>query len=344
MMKKKQLKLVLLSLLVLSSCMEDPTTYPNTWQGNFEALWNTIDTRYCYLDYKQINWDSIHDVYQSQLSSISNEFDFFDLMGSMLNELEDGHVNLFSSFDYSRYWSWFQSYPSNFQAELLFSARYLGSDYRISGGMRYGKIDQGTIGYIYYGDFTTTSTSTNLKYVFDYLSDCQGLIVDVRDNGGGYLTSAETLANCFFDEKTLTGYLSHKTGDGHSDFSKPIALYSDKNDSLHWDKPVVVLTNRLSFSATNVFVSRMKYAPNATIVGDRTGGGGGLPLSNELPNGWLVRFSACPMFDASMQHTEWGLDPDEKVDISADDASKGYDTIIERAIAVLHSDLGIHTQ
>ena len=341
---KKQLKLLLLPLLIFASCVEDPVTYPNTWQGNFEALWNTIDTRYCYLDYKQIKWDSIHVVYQDRLSTVSNEFDFFDLMGAMLNELKDGHVNLFSDFDRSRYWNWFEDYPSNFQAELIDSPRYLGSVYRISDGMRYGKIDGGKIGYIYYGDFMSSFTDSNLKYIFSYFSDCQGLILDVRDNGGGYLSSAEKLASCFFDKKTLTGYMAHKTGNGHSDFSKPIAIYTDKDDSLHWDKPVFVLTNRLSYSATNDFVSRMKNAPRATIVGDKTGGGGGLPLSNELPNGWLVRFSASPMYDAAMQNTEWGLDPDVKIDLNDTDALNGYDTIIERAIALLHQFLGVNPQ
>ena len=79
----------------------------------------------------------------------------------------------------------------------------------------------------------------------------------------------------------------------------------------------------------------MKYAPKATIIGDRTGGGGGLPLSNELPNGWLVRFSACPMFDASMHHTKWGLHPDVKVDMLSTDAIKNIDTIIEQAIKTI---------
>ena len=331
----KRFKLLLFLVLILPSCVEDPVTYPNTWQGNFDALWNTIDQRYCYLDYKQINWDSIHVVYQNRLSTVSNETTFFDLMGKMLSELKDGHVNLYSDFDVSRYWNWFQDYPSNFQAEILYSPRYLGSNYRIAGGMRYGKIDGGNIGYIYYGDFTSTFSNSNLKHIFNELSDCQGLILDVRDNGGGYLTAAETLASSFFSARTLTGYMAHKTGNGHSDFSKPIALYTEKSDSLHWSKPVVVLTNRLAFSATNAFVSRMKYAPNATIVGDRTGGGGGLPLSNELPNGWLVRFSACPMFDAAMQHIEWGVEPNVKVDMRSADALAGYDTIIERAIALL---------
>lgn len=334
---KKRIKLLLPFLLVLASCVQDPTVFPNTWKGNFEALWRTIDTRYCYLDYKHINWDSIHTVYEDRLSLVSNEYDFFKLMGRMLNELKDGHVNLYSAFDKSRYWNWFQDYPTNFREELLYSPRYLGSDYLISGGMRYGKIAGGTIGYIYYGDFSSTFSNQNLSYILDYLSNCKGLIVDVRNNGGGYLNSAETLASIFFEKKTLTGYMSHKTGDGHAAFSKPIALYADKTDSLHWYKPVAVLTNRMSYSATNAFVCRMKYAPRAVIVGDRTGGGGGLPLTNELPNGWLVRFSACPMFDASMQHIEWGLEPDVRVDLSPFDANAGYDSIIERAIASLDS-------
>ncbi|HET9571536.1 MAG TPA: S41 family peptidase [Bacteroidales bacterium] len=332
---KINLKFLLLWLLILPSCVEEPVRYPNTWQGNFEALWNTIDQRYCYLDYKHVNWDSIHLVYKNRVSIVSDEMVFFDVMGQMLNELKDGHVNLFSDFDVSRYWSWFQNYLPNFQSELIYSPRYLGTNYRISGGMRYKKIDGGNIGYIYLGEFTSTFTKSNLIYIFDYFSTCQGLIIDVRNNGGGYLSQAETLASCFFKERTLTGYMSHKIGDGHSDFSKPLAMYTEKNDSMHWDKPVAILTNRSSYSATNAFVSSMNYAPRATIIGDRTGGGGGLPLSNELPNGWLVRFSAVPMYDASMQHIEWGLDPDIKVDMRSSDEVSGYDTIIETAVAFL---------
>jgi len=79
----------------------------------------------------------------------------------------------------------------------------------------------------------------------------------------------------------------------------------------------------------------MKMAPNATIVGDKTGGGGGLPFSSELSNGWMIRFSASPMFDADMQSTEWGIEPDVKDSLTKSDEAKGYDTIIERAINIL---------
>ena len=79
----------------------------------------------------------------------------------------------------------------------------------------------------------------------------------------------------------------------------------------------------------------MKEAPRAIIVGDRTGGGGGLPLSNELPNGWMVRFSACPMYDALMRQTEWGLDPDVNVTMSKSGEKNGFDSIIETAVQYL---------
>ena len=75
----------------------------------------------------------------------------------------------------------------------------------------------------------------------------------------------------------------------------------------------------------------MKEMPKAIIIGDKTGGGSGLPFSSELPNGWSVRFSASPMYDPHMQHLEFGIEPDIKVDMTSEDMQKGVDTIIETA-------------
>ena len=89
------------------------------------------------------------------------------------------------------------------------------------------------------------------------------------------------------------------------------------------------------FSAANEFVKYMKYCPLATIVGDRTGGGAGLPFSSELPNGWNVRFSACPMYDREARSTEDGIAPDVSVNLDEDDFKRGIDTIIEAARELL---------
>ena len=55
---------ILLTLLpLLNGCIREEE-FDNTPQGNFEALWKIIDEQYCFLDYKQIDWDAIHDKYQ----------------------------------------------------------------------------------------------------------------------------------------------------------------------------------------------------------------------------------------------------------------------------------------
>ena len=61
-----------------------------------------------------------------------------------------------------------------------------------------------------------------------------------------------------------------------------------------------------------------------------------MPFSSELPNGWGVRFSACPMFNAEMQQIEFGIEPDIKVDLDPADQALGIDTIIEAARAFLN--------
>lgn len=332
---KQSILSVALVIVGLSSCIEEPVQQPDNHLGNFEALWRIIDTRYCYLDYKNINWDSIHTVYKARVDTSMTDFELFDLFGEMLGELQDGHVNLYSDFNRSRYWKWFTDYPANFDSELIFHDRYLGTNYLAVGGIRYAKISNDKVGYMYYGDFSNRFSDTNIEYIFTYFKDCEALIIDVRNNGGGYLDLSEQFASYFFTTETVTGFMQHKTGNGHSDFSEPVAIKTPTHKSLKWQRPVAILTNRMSYSATNSFVSRMKLAPNAIIVGDNTGGGGGLPFSSELPNGWMVRFSTSPMFDASMQHTEWGIVPDVKVDLKAADVENGYDTIIEKAITLI---------
>ena len=68
-----------------------------------------------------------------------------------------------------------------------------------------------------------------------------------------------------------------------------------------------------------------------TVVGDYTGGGAGMPFSSELPNGWGVRFSACPMYDINKKCTEDGIAPDYQVSLSQEDFLQGKDTLIEFA-------------
>ena len=93
--------------------------FDNTPQGNFEALWKIINEQYCFLDYKQIDWDAIHDKYQPLITPGMSYDGLFEILGNMLAELKDGHVNLYSSSNMARYWDWYLDYPRNFNESII---------------------------------------------------------------------------------------------------------------------------------------------------------------------------------------------------------------------------------
>ena len=333
-MKHLRYILYLFTFLLLSCVDTDEQT--DTPTGNFEALWQIIDEHYCFFDYKQheygLDWNAVYNKYKVRVSDHMTQDQLFEVLTDMLAELRDGHVNLGSSMDYGRYWAWHEAYPQNFSDTL--ERRYLGTDYKIAAGMKYRVLDD-NIGYIRYESFLESVGEGNLDDCLTYLALCRGLIIDIRNNGGGELTTAERLAGRFVQEKILVSYMQHKTGKGHNDFSPLEARYLEPSSNIRWHKPVCVLTNRSVFSAANDFAVMMHTLPNVKLVGDHTGGGSGMPMSNSLPNGWSVRYSACPMYDAKKQQTEFGIDPDIKVALTDKATAQGIDLIIEAARKVL---------
>ncbi len=304
-------------------------------RGNFEALWSILDEHYCFFKEKGVDWDQVHDKYACRIGSEMTREELFIVCADMLDELRDGHVNLSAPFNTSYYRKWWSDYPQNFNKRLI-EESYFNFNYRQSSGMIYGLLEN-NIGYIYYENFSATVGEGNLDYALNFLAAARGLIIDIRDNGGGSLTNVETLVARFIDRPTLVGYISHKTGPGHDDFSEPYAItYNPAGPGrVRWAK----LTNRSTFSAANNFASVMKLLPGVRIAGATTGGGSGMPYSSEIPCGWSVRFSACSMLDANGVSTEGGVTPTEgcAVDMDPQDALNGKDTILEKAMELLNN-------
>ena len=324
--------LFLTCLSGLTACIREEE-YTNDPIGNFDQLWKIIDERYCFLDYKGIDWKKIGERKRKFIEPEMDDRDLFQVLSDMLYELQDGHVNLTSTDNQTLFDFWLDS-PRNFSEATIESNYYLGQNYQQTAGFKY-KILNDKVGYIYYEKFSEGIDNNDLDRVFSYFSNCKGLIIDVRQNSGGNATNSAKIASRFTEKKILTGYICHKTGPGHNDFSEPYAIYLEPAKGIRWQKKVAVLTNRHSYSATNDFVNHMRCLPNVTIVGDKTGGGSGMPFSSELPNGWTIRFSASPHFDKNMNHIEWGINPDVKVDINYKDEANGFDTIIEEARKLL---------
>lgn len=324
--------LLTIAACLLASCVKEDY-FDNSKQGNYEALWRIMNEHYCFFDYKKqelgVDWDEIHGRYAYKINEKMTNAQLFEVLTQMLSELQDGHVNLSAPFDFGRNWSFYEDHPENYNDSI--AKLYLGHNYHIASGLKYIILDD-NIGYVRCESFEEGVGDGNVSVMLQSMALCHGLIIDVRGNGGGQLDKARTLASHFTNERLHVGYISHKTGKGRNDFSSPKAEYLDPaSDGIRWQKPVVVLTNRGVYSAANDFIKCMKLCPNVTIMGDRTGGGSGMPFNNELPNGWTIRYSAVVYYDKDMHHTEFGIEPDVSLSLSGADLAQKKDTYIEKA-------------
>lgn len=325
------LRLVPMMAVVLSWGCErafmdaDPDDYSR--REIFEATWNLVNEKYAYLDYKDIDWQAAYRTYGAKVTEDLSGYELYNILADMLFELKDGHVNLFAGFNYSRNWEWYLGAPANFNYPLV-ERYYLGNDYWSSGGLKNTLLDQGKYGYIYYGSFS--SSVSYIGTVLKRFEHTDGLILDLRDNGGGALNNAEILADFLADTRRLTYRMRYKNGPGHEDFTDFVDHYSVPRGP-GYRKPVVILTNRQCYSATSFFVTMAKEFPNVTVLGDSTGGGAGLPMDCMLPGGWSIRLSTSRGTDARGADFELGVEPDQKCKLDQSLVIYNKDSMIEQA-------------
>ncbi|HSF54421.1 MAG TPA: S41 family peptidase [Algoriphagus sp.] len=300
----------------------------NSYSENFEVLWNTMDQRYTFFDYKKINWDSIYGVYQPLAAASESDIEFFDHMAAMLNTLKDGHVNLRTPFDISRYQPYLDAEP-NYSFEVL-ERNYL-RDYRITGFLLNQEIDG--VGYIHYRSFVNRILDSELDEVIKRFENLPGVIIDIRNNGGGNPENGLKMARRMISEPTHIYSYQNKTGPEKSELSELKEIFLEPEA----DKPgfkgrIVVLTNRGVYSAGSYFSAYIRGIPNAILMGDKSGGGSGVPAGHDLPNGWYFNFSSTIGYTVEGINFENGVPVDIEVGMSADDIAKGKDPILERAI------------
>lgn len=301
---------------------------PNEAIKNFDLLWKTVDEKYSFFIYKNIDWDSVYHIYRPQVYDGMPEEELFTVMAEMLHILRDGHVNLISPFNISRNWGWYLDYPHNYNPTIL-ERNYLGTDFDITGPFINKKL--GNTAYIRYSSFMNDFTDVQMDYLIDKFKDCHSIIIDIRNNGGGRIDLISRLTSFFVQEEQLTGYVRYKDGPGHDDFTHFYAQFVEPADKV-FQQPVIVLTNRSVYSAANAFASHMAALPQVILMGDRTGGGGGAPYSGELMNGWIFNFSTTQMVDIEKKQIEDGVAVDVRQDLLPADEAAGVDSILERAL------------
>ena len=202
--------LAILSVSILLTACHHIEEWDQDVEGNFNALWTVVDEHYCFFEEKGVDWDEVYRRYHARLAGDMKGLEFFNLCAEMLDELRDGHVNLSSSFKTSYYRKWWSDYPQNFD-ERLVEQYYLRFEYSTVGGLDYAVL-RDNVGYIRYPSFSYPVSEGALDAILSQFILCKGIIIDIRDNGGGDMTNVETIVARFISERILAGSICHKTG------------------------------------------------------------------------------------------------------------------------------------
>jgi len=326
---------ILLLGFLLTSCekvfFEKDLSSTNA-RENFEYLWNECNEKYSYFELKGINWQAIKSQYSSKIYEGMSDDSLFSVLGGMLKELKDDHTNLFSNFNVSVFGVRYLG-KDNYDGRVL-KKNYLSDNVYRTGPFLHDFIDNGQIGYIRFNEFTGTVDSVNLNFILQRYRNTKGLVLDLRENGGGAVTDIFQILSRFVETKTLVNYSRIKTGKGHNDFSAPQPVYVEPFKGIRYNKKVAVLTDRGTYSAGSFTSLATKALPKMVLIGDTTGGGLGLPNGGQLPNGWTYRFSITQALSLDKNpEYEKGVPPD--ISVLFDWSNLTKDEILERAILEL---------
>ena len=130
------------------------------------------------------------------------------------------------------------------------------------------------------GDPDYKSTTRDVKKLIKRLKAQQvkAIVVDLRGNGGGSLEEARSLTGLFIDEGPMVQVKSAR---------RRTSVLADQDNQIYWDGPLVVMVNRLSASASEIFAGAMQDYGRAVVIGNQTFGKGTVQTLIPLNRGQL---------------------------------------------------------
>jgi len=327
--------------LVFGSCQKAllGKTITNTPENNFESMWKGYDELYGMFTVRNVNWDSIYTALKPRINKDMNNQQLYGVLSEMITPLNDIHAFLQPTSDgLPRYESSVFYRTNKVQQDFsidVVKENYLPSLVTIDDDFHYG-ILPGNIGYIHFSAFgmPVDFYKMQMEKVMNALKDTKGIIVDIRDNGGGDDIISRYIAGLFVSERKLYMTTKKKSGPLHDEFTRPEEWYTDKQGSFQYSKPVELLTTRWSASAAETFAWAMNTQAQVTQIGDTTSGGFSDVIARELPNGWLYFVSVGDFRNAEGKSEEGkGIAPDLYIVNTKEDIDNGKDKVLEFAIS-----------
>lgn len=339
----KKLLYFLLFILTNSACEkivlgEDEVNDP---ENNFELLWSDMDRSYALFEAKNIDWNSLYNLYRPQVTASTTDPELWTVMTELLEHLDDSHVTLFTADESAFFMSGFtlnEQSKKEYSKELI-TNKYLEfrTEIATEDNLSFGKIKNKDIGYIYLGAEDGANPMV-IDEIIDQLKGETAMIVDVRQNTGGDDRYAARMAGVFADSENVIYSVQTRNGVHHNDFDEKKYYSTSKAGDEQFLKPVVLLTDRRTISAGEIFCLHLKSFSHVTQIGDTTAGDFATTGTRSfLPNGWNYRFPVQLFLrpDGEYLDGNGGNIPDVYIKNSEADILADVDKVLEEAIEFL---------
>ncbi len=170
-------------------------------------------------------------------------------------------------------------------------------------------------------------TESELEYEIDRLRQegAQVLVLDLRNNPGGFLNSAVDVASQFLEAGQVVAFQEDKYGNRTAEHAQP--------GGHALDLPVVVLVNRGSASASEIVAGALRDHGRGILVGETTFGKGSVQNVHNLSDDSQLRVTVAVWLtpDESLIHDQ-GIEPDIEVELTREDVEAEVDPQLQRAV------------
>ena len=181
-----------------------------------------------------------------------------------------------------------------------------------------------------FGDDTITEMDKAANQILGNKS--RGIILDLRNNPGGYLEAAVDVSSKFIPEGKVI--VSEENRNGEKDEHK--ALGGNILEGI----PIVVLVNSGSASASEITAGALHDDLGSTLIGKKTFGKGSVQQLEKLTGGSNLRVTVARWLTPNGEYImEKGINPDIDVDLSEDDYNNNRDPQLDKAVEVLKGQM-----
>lgn len=170
------------------------------------------------------------------------------------------------------------------------------------------EVNNKKIGYIYISTFNSTiDTQISTTLTSMEKEGIDSLIIDVRNNTGGYLTNCTKVIELFLKKGTLMYSIKSKENENH---------YYDQTDEKR-NYPIAILINGSSASASEILATALRDSYGATIIGITSYGKGKVQTTGTLTDGTMIKYTSALWYTPKGECIdEVGIKPDIEIELS----------------------------